>query len=171
MYRICVWDDAFALPELHRLVHRVQVEEFGLTLGESYWKPLYHIANSFADGSGQPAFWVAMQGDVIVGCVGLKPLSSTASEIKRLLVLPEHRGAEVAVGLMEAVYQRAREGGITHLYLGTGGGKPRALRFYEKQGFEVVAADVLPESYVMDPLDDMFLVKEMVLGKTGGDRG
>lgn len=151
-------DDAEAL---YALVDAVQVQEFGLSLDEDYWRPLQKIEVYFADGTNEPAFWGAWLGERLVGCVGLTRLTVGAGELKRFFVLPECRGHGVANALLFALWRRAVELGFHKVYLGTGHNKPRAIGFYRKHGFEAIPRDLLPPEYQAAPLDDCFFVRRL----------
>jgi GNAT superfamily N-acetyltransferase len=87
-----------------------------------------------------------------VGYVTVEPSSPSqtwqldaAATIETLLVLPEERGAGIGSRLLEAVRERVRAAGATHLGLGVVATNEGALRFYRRHGFapafvEMIAA-------------------------------
>ena len=71
---------------------------------------------------GPPAgrLFLAFDGAVAVGCVGLRPLAAAGeAEMKRLFVRPEFRGRGVARQLVQAVIDAARQIGFSTLRLDT----------------------------------------------------
>ena len=91
---------------------------------------------------GAGALWLARDGDVVAGCVVLRPLPAIgprASEVKRLYVRPAYRGAGVAGALMDALEAYARAAGYDAIYLDSRPDFQTAIRFYERRGYEPVA--------------------------------
>jgi ribosomal protein S18 acetylase RimI-like enzyme len=82
--------------------------------------------------------------DTPVGCVGLKPLSDSACEMKRLYLEPAARGQGVGQALAEAVIAAARARGYSELKLDTLGHMHAAIALYEKLGFLRTAAYYRP---------------------------
>ena len=80
-------------------------------------------------------FWVALDGDIPVGSIAIKPLSEDASELDAMYVTPEFRGTGVAQKLMRTVEEYARQQGFTLIRLRTGAPQPESVRFYQKMGF------------------------------------
>lgn len=58
-----------------------------------------------------------------------------ALEIERIYVLKEFHGKKVGQQLYEKAMEIAREKGVDYLWLGVWEKNPRAIRFYEKNGF------------------------------------
>ncbi len=73
-----------------------------------------------------------------IGCGGLRLIEPGAAEIKRMYVAPEARGTGVAVALLRALEDRAREHGVSRMLLETGTGQPDAIRFYRREGYEPI---------------------------------
>ncbi|WP_026343046.1 N-acetyltransferase [Nocardia sp. BMG111209] len=61
-----------------------------------------------------------------------------ALELNKMYVLPGHHGGEVAVALMRAAVDTARDLGCAGLWLGVNQENLRAQRFYAKHGFRTV---------------------------------
>jgi len=91
---------------------------------------------SYIDGPG--ALWLACDGDRVVGCVVLRPLTGVAPhacEVKRLYVRPAQRGTGTGRILMDALETLAREEGYTAIYLDSKQGLDDALRLYRRRGY------------------------------------
>ncbi|XPS69267.1 hypothetical protein M3J09_001545 [Ascochyta lentis] len=74
------------------------------------------------------------------------PTSTSSRQIKtvevlRLFVLPQHRRHGLAAALFQALKERAVAEGVQCMYLHTHPFLPGAIRFWEKQGFDVVRVD------------------------------
>jgi len=87
-------------------------------------------------GDDITAFFVAFDNDKPVGCGGLRELSSTEAEIKRMFVDPASRGTGVSTALLARVELDGRERGYRRLVLETGDQQPDAIRFYTREGYE-----------------------------------
>ena len=81
------------------------------------------------------AFFVAYDDGTAIGCAGLRERDATEAEVKRMFVLPSHRGTGTSVQLLGQLEQFGRERGYTRLVLETGTEQPDAVRFYEREGF------------------------------------
>jgi putative acetyltransferase len=81
------------------------------------------------------AFFVAYVDDEPVGCGGLRELSGTEAEIKRMFVHPRHRGTGVSTAIVQELENFGRARGWARLVLETGHEQPDAVRFYEREGF------------------------------------
>lgn len=81
-------------------------------------------------------FVVAYAADgTAVGCGGLRRLDDQTGEVKRMYVMPEHRGTGAATAVLQALEAHARGLGWTRLRLETGPGQPEAMRFYTREGY------------------------------------
>ena len=71
----------------------------------------------------------------VLGCVGLRALSGTDCEMKRLYVRPEVRGGRVGHLLVTTVLAEARAGGYRRLLLDTLPSMSKAIALYRSFGF------------------------------------
>ena len=70
-----------------------------------------------------------------VACGGLKPLAEGVGEVKRMYVVPAHRGRGYSRALLRALVQHARDIGLREVRLETGTRQPAAVGLYESEGF------------------------------------
>lgn len=72
-----------------------------------------------------------------IGCVGWRTLTEDeeTAELKRMYVVPEHRGRGVAKALLLAVEDDARRAGRKRIWLETGTAQPEAIGLYERSGY------------------------------------
>ncbi|HVM80937.1 MAG TPA: GNAT family N-acetyltransferase, partial [Stellaceae bacterium] len=110
----------------------------------------------YRDGRGE--FWVAAEGDRIVGTVALKDIGGNAGALRKMFVAEDHRGAVrgVAQALLDTLLAHARGAGLRTIYLGTTDRFRAAHRFYEKSGFRLVGEDALPASFPRMHVDTRF---------------
>ncbi|WP_432563767.1 GNAT family N-acetyltransferase [Kineococcus sp. SYSU DK003] len=86
-----------------------------------------------------PVFLLARDpGGSAVACGGLRPLGAGTAEVKRMYVEPAFRGSGVATLVLRALEEEARGLGVTRMLLETGTLQPEALRFYRREGYEVI---------------------------------
>jgi GNAT superfamily N-acetyltransferase len=85
-------------------------------------------------------FLVAYADGVPVGCVGWRSLDDgeEIAELKRLYSVPEARHQGIAIKLMAAVEENAREHGRKRMVLETGHKQPEAIALYRKLGYEPI---------------------------------
>jgi GNAT superfamily N-acetyltransferase len=83
--------------------------------------------------------WLALVGDVAIGCVALRPLDDGTAEVKRMFVDPAWRGRGAGRALLEALIDGARARGYETLRLGTLDDMMIAQALYHSLGFRPIA--------------------------------
>ena len=74
------------------------------------------------------------------GCVALERIDSERCEMARLWVREQHRGKNVGIGLIEALFEKARAGGYEKMILRTLPHRmERAVSIYKRIGFREIA--------------------------------
>ena len=87
------------------------------------------------------ALLLAVDGEAVLGCVGLRSLEwPDVAELKRLFVRPEGRGRRLGRLLSEAALTRARKTGYRRVRLDTLPAMGAARRLYEDLGFHEIDA-------------------------------
>jgi GNAT superfamily N-acetyltransferase len=81
------------------------------------------------------AFLVAFRTGQPVACGGWRTAPGGAAEIKRMYVVPAARGRGIALALLRALEDSAREAGRTRAILETGTLQPEAIALYGKAGY------------------------------------
>jgi len=88
-------------------------------------------------------FFFALKNDKVIGYLKLntgkaqtEPQDNNALEIERIYVLSAYHGKRVGQVLYEKAIQRAESLDATYIWLGVWEENPRAIRFYEKNGFK-----------------------------------
>ncbi|MEE3625082.1 GNAT family N-acetyltransferase [Nitrospirillum sp. BR 11752] len=138
------------------LIVPIQQEEFGIPISYEDQPDLRDIPGFYLTGAGQ--FWVAVEGEAIVGSIALKDIGGGAAALRKMFVAPSHRGQphRAAARLLAALLSHAREVGLTSLYLGTTAKFLAAHRFYEKSGFSPITPDELPPTFPRMAVDTRF---------------
>jgi len=88
--------------------------------------------DDFAPPNG--AFFVADDGDRLVGCAGWRRHGDDA-ELKRMFTAKAARRRGLGRRLLAAIEESAREAGCRRLILETGDRQPEAIALYEKAGY------------------------------------
>jgi putative acetyltransferase len=103
-------------------------------LGELYEPEANHILSVEELLAPEISFFVARQGDRIVG-TGAVRRRDGYGEIKRMYVDPTVRGQRIGVRLIEALEDALRREGIMLALLETGRDQHEAVRLYERCGY------------------------------------
>ena len=113
-------------------------------------------ADSTAQGSDRATF-IAFSGNSQIGIAALyrDPEGTDAGEVLQVWVAPEYRGKGVAFDLLDAVFQWAGENGFRIITAIVTKGNTRALKFYQKYGFD------LADGVSLDVPDGLILTKEV----------
>lgn len=133
-----------------------------LELSDAYAQSLYppesnHLVDLSTLEKPTVSFFVARNGDEVVGCCALVEAGDGTAEIKRMFVDPEARGLKVASKLMNALEELAGEKQLTAVQLETGIYQPEAIGLYRKYGY----IEIEPfGSYLPDPLS-LFMEKRI----------
>ena len=81
---------------------------------------------------------VAYEDTKPVGCGAIKEMDPETVEVKRMYVLPEHRGKGIAIEIVTALEQWAVEMEYLQCVLETGKKQPEAIALYKKLGYEII---------------------------------
>lgn len=110
-------------------VHR----EYGFTWeADGYHRDLYTVEETYLAPGGM--YWVALDGERVVGCVGLT-LHGKECELHRLYLLASHRGRGLGRRLLETAIRHACEHGCRRMIAWSDVKLPDAHRLYRKMGF------------------------------------
>lgn len=123
-----------------------QVKDIAAVLKQAFWEyeHLYtpeafaattptdeQIANRWNEGP----VWVAIQDNEIIGTVAAVP-KDMSLYVRSMAVLPSARGLGTGLSLLQAVEQFATQNGNQRMFLSTTPFLDRAIRLYEKFGFQ-----------------------------------
>ena len=139
----------------------IQREEFGIPITAEDQPDLKAIPSFYQSGTGD--FWVAKNGDQVVGTIGLKDIGGGQAALRKMFVSAAWRGREfgIAARLLQRLLEESRSRGVRQIYLGTTDKFLAAHRFYEKHGFAEVAKQDLPESFPVMAVDSKFYMLEL----------
>ncbi|WP_426144033.1 GNAT family N-acetyltransferase [Pseudomonas sp. DWP3-1-2] len=137
----------------------IQREEFGIAITAQDQPDLKSIPDFYQTGTGD--FWVAKQGQHVIGTIGLKDIGARQAALRKMFVAAPFRGRELGVAalLLNTLLEEALSRGVKDIYLGTTDTFLAAHRFYEKNGFTEVAKAQLPDSFPVMAVDSKFYVR------------
>jgi putative acetyltransferase len=84
-------------------------------------------------------FLVGRVGGIAVACGGVRRHDATTGEVKRMYVVPGHRGNGHSRTVLRALEDRAHALGYARLILETGLMQPEAMALYEAEGYRSIA--------------------------------
>ncbi|SDH11565.1 GNAT family N-acetyltransferase [Nonomuraea jiangxiensis] len=117
-----------------RELRAAMTEEMGRRYGDRFTGPGNRTGAVTVEPGSVVFTGVAFDADLAVGHVLLRRLGEEI-EIKRMFVVPSHRGRGVARDLLAAAERAARELGAARVILHTGDRQPEAVRVYEREGY------------------------------------
>ena len=138
------------------LILSIQQLEFGVSITAEDQPDLQNISDFYQTGNGN--FWVAIEGEQVVGTIALLDIANHQVALRKMFVAEAFRGAEkgVANALLQHAHRWARQQGVNDIYLGTIDVYKAAMRFYEKNGYEQINKSSLPETFPLIAVDNSF---------------
>lgn len=138
------------------LIVSIQRAEFAIDITLEDQPDLQDIPGFYQNGTGN--FWVALDGDRVVGTIALKDIGNAQGALRKMFVAQSHRGRALGVAnaLLETLLSHARMVGLNEIFLGTTDAFKAAHRFYEKHGFVTMNAKDLPPSFPRMAVDTRF---------------
>jgi putative acetyltransferase len=118
---------------------RALFEEYVAWLGvdlayQGFDDELANLPGCYAPPGGR--LLLALDGDVPIGCVGMRPFGDGMCEMKRLYVRSQYQGHGIGRALADRVITEARHAGYTTMVLDTLPHMTGAIRLYESLGFK-----------------------------------
>jgi putative acetyltransferase len=122
------------VPEVIALV-AAALAEFGLAFGKGSPTDdeLWALPGSYEARGG--AFWVAREGDALLGTCGVFPIAPGVFELRKMYLDAAARGQGLGARLLDVACTWTRAAGGTTLVLDTVEAMTRAIAFYEAHGF------------------------------------
>ncbi|CAN7342455.1 GNAT family N-acetyltransferase [Neorhizobium sp. LjRoot104] len=133
-----------------------------LELSDAYAASLYpaesnHMVDVATLEGPDVSFFVARDGDTILGCGALVKAGDGTGEIKRMFVDEAARGLKLGKRLMDAILEHGAELHLSVIRLETGIHQPQAIGLYRACGFSEIGPF---SNYRPDPLS-IFMEKRL----------
>lgn len=108
-------------------------DRFETYISTSITEEIGRIIPYYSARNGQ--FWVAYEGNTLVGMAGVERHQDGAMELRRMYVSPAHRRKRIAHKMLQFVENRCRRTGVSTMILSTSELQPAAINFYEASGY------------------------------------
>ena len=144
------------LPGVVDVILPIQQSEFNIPITLEAQPDLLDIPGYYQKGNGN--FWVALDGDEIVGTIALLDIGNNQGALRKMFVKAAFRGSMQAVAhrLLRVMLEWCRQHHVREVFLGTTEKFLAAHRFYEKNGFAEIQQDQLPVSFPIMSVDTRF---------------
>jgi putative acetyltransferase len=138
------------------LILNIQQNEFGVPVTIADQPDLLDVGNVYCRNNGN--FWIATEGKKLIGTIGLIDIGNRQSALRKMFVHKDYRGKDKGTGqqLLDHVTGWCKQKGIDEIYLGTFDRLVAAQKFYLKNGFVEIEKKLLPVTFPLMPVDNMF---------------
>ena len=138
------------------LICSIQRNEFEVDITLEDQPDLKNIESFYQNGRGN--FWIAFVNEELAGTIALLDIGNYQGALRKMFVSEKFRGKEYSVGLslLKILFSWAAEKDYKEIFLGTTEKFIAAQRFYEKNGFEEIAKQKLPENFPVMNVDVKF---------------
>ena len=138
-------DDAAAVRELFIRVNRLLApaemkDAFEIYIARSLTEEIDRVSEYYSERNG--GFWVAVDGERIVGMFGLEPSGEGAMELRRMYIDPDFRRRGIARRMLDFAEQQCRRRQRPIMNLSTSELQREALAFYRNAGYALVREEV-----------------------------
>lgn len=139
--------------QIIKLILSIQNEEAGIHLSLKEQQDLTDIPAYYDNAGGR--FWLAVEGDKLVGTVALMSFCNGNGVLKKFFVKKEYRQQGVGQMLYRTLLAYAKEQQFHTLLLDTPSVAKASHRFYEKAGFVKIDKAQLPFPYAYPDRDSL----------------
>jgi N-acetylglutamate synthase-like GNAT family acetyltransferase len=143
-----------------QLIFKIQAEEFGFAI--TITPASFESVSSYYQENGGN-FWVALDGERVIGTIALHLFDKSQADVKRMYVDRDYRGKEfgVAKNLLNTLIVWCKRKKIKKVYLGTRAAYLAAHRFYEKNRFREMPKETLPPKFPVSSVDSKFYKRDI----------
>lgn len=147
--------------QIVELILTIQQKEFNVPITINEQQDLLNISTFYQQRKGN--FWVAKHEGNVVGTIALIDCGENIGTIRKMFVKKEFRGKEfgIAQRLLDLLLDVAKKAEMNNIYLGTIERLQAAIRFYERNGFNLIAKENLPLIFPIMAVDTHFFEKKI----------
>jgi diamine N-acetyltransferase len=150
------------IPLAHRIWHAhypglISVEQIDYMLERGYARLVIRD-----EMENQGVIWLAINsGDIMIGFASVGPYAPQTMKMHKLYLLPEYHGTGIGARALAEVEQIARDSAATTLVLNVNRHNSKAIRAYERAGWQVSETVVVDigNGFVMD---DFVMTKQLL---------
>ncbi len=107
-------------------------------------------------------YLLATLKEEVIGTISLISLKEGNAVLRKMFLHKDFRGKGIAKMLLNEVLNWAVENNIKAIYLGTMTQFVVAQKFYEKNGFNHISSNHLPDDFPINPVDEIFYQKKLI---------
>ncbi|MFD2521730.1 GNAT family N-acetyltransferase [Emticicia soli] len=136
--------------QVEDMVLSIQNGEFNLGL-TAQRQPDLHNLKAFYNDKGNWLWTATNKNDEVVGTIGLEKLNDEQAVLRKMFIKKEYRGKTLglATKLFEILIEEAKKQQFKEILLDTPLVTHAAHRFYERNGFEQISSDLVPDNYIL----------------------
>jgi N-acetylglutamate synthase-like GNAT family acetyltransferase len=143
------------------LILHIQQEEYNIPITKDDQPDLLNVKNFYQKGNGN--FWLALYDEKVIGTVALLDIGNQQVALRKMFVDENYRGRKFKTSylLLNHATEWAKKKGVQEVYLGTTLQFTRAQKFYERNDFQCVEPENLPEKFPIMEVDKKFYKKSL----------
>lgn len=136
--------------QVENMVLSIQNGEFNLGL-TAQRQPDLHNLKAFYNDKGNWLWAAINKHDEVVGTIGLEKLNDEQAVLRKMFIKKEYRGKTLglATKLFRILLNEAKHQQFKEILLDTPLVTHAAHRFYERNGFELISSDLVPDNYIL----------------------
>lgn len=131
--KIIEYDTKYKEKTINLLI-KVALKEFGFEKWEIWFKK---FKNQYYKLNGGNCWICIDENDEVIGTISLRNIDNISGEVKTMYIEKEYRGTGIAQELMNTLTNFAKSHGYKRLQLDTYAQFNRAIKFYEKNQFQL----------------------------------
>ncbi len=147
--------------EIVDLILGIQIGEFNVPITRQDQPDLDQIPAIYQQNKGN--FWVALHQEKVVGTIAAIDFGDDMLALRKMFVHADFRGKQYGTAqlLWETLLRWSMENRVSAIILGTLLKFEAARKFYQRNGFDVIEQQDLPENFPRMPLDNIFYHKTL----------